>query len=226
MNQIECSLLLKHSKGKIITILKSTESRIFKQNDPSPTPSISTPAEKKKKKKRGNKQKRLEALLAYHQRLVREKGLPPSKLMLQHAALMALPVQVEQDEPLVLQCDQGDFKTNSQQGVNVHKGIQHQEPQKPVDQDEESNYEQNEIEHFRCDHCEYGTYSKHGLAVHIGIRHKEMQKPDFFMKKRLFPKSFQDVLFAENDLIQRVSLMLTLGALRRRTLSALSVIRF
>ena len=89
----ECSLLLKHSKGKILTILKSTESRISKPKDPFPIPLISTPAEKKK---RGNKQKRLEALLAYHQRLVVEKGLPPSRLMLQHAvALMAPPVQAE-----------------------------------------------------------------------------------------------------------------------------------
>ena len=50
----ECSSLLKHSKGKITTILKSTVSRILKKKDPSPTPPISTQAEKKRKKKRGN----------------------------------------------------------------------------------------------------------------------------------------------------------------------------
>ena len=192
----ECSLLLKHSKGKIITILKSTGPRIFKQKDPSPTPPDSTPAEKKKKKKRGNKQKRLEALLSYHQRLVQEKGLPPSKLMLQHAvALTALPVQAEQEESILFHCDQCDFITNSQQGVIVHKGIQHQEQQKPVVQDEERNDEQNEIEHFKCDHCEYTTYSKHGLAVHIGIRHKEMQKPDFFHEEAPLSRKFSRCTF-------------------------------
>ena len=66
----------------------------FKQKDPFPIPHISTQAEKKEKR-RGNEQKRLEALLAYHQRLVLEKGLPPSRLMLQHAALKDLPVQAE-----------------------------------------------------------------------------------------------------------------------------------
>jgi hypothetical protein len=191
----DCSLLLKHSKGKITTILKSTGSRILKKKDPSPTPPISTPAEKKRKKKRGNKQKRLKALLAYHQRLVVEKGLPPSKLMLQHAALMVLPVQAEQEEPLLLQCDICDFKTNSQQEVNVHKGNQHQEQQKPVAQDEESNDDQNEIEHFMCGHCEYGTYSKHGLAVHLGIRHKEKQKPDFFHEEAPLSRKFSRCTF-------------------------------
>ena len=191
----EFSLLLKHRKGKIITVLKSTGSRVFKKKDSSPFPHTSTQAEKKKKKG-GNKQKRLEALLAYHQRLVVEKWLPPSRLMLQHAvALKALHFQAEIEEPILFQCDQCDFKTNSHQGVNVHKGIQHQEPQKPVDQDEESNYEQNEIEHFRCDHCEYGTYSKHGLAVHIGIRHKEMQKPDFFHEEAPLSRKFSRCTF-------------------------------
>ena len=49
----------------------------FKQKDPFPIPHISTQAEKKEKR-RGNEQKRLEDLLAYHQGLVVEKGLPPS----------------------------------------------------------------------------------------------------------------------------------------------------
>ena len=81
--------------------------------------------------------------------------------MLQHAALMALPVQAKQEELPLLQCDLCDFKTNCQQEVNVHKGNQHQEQQKPVAQDKESNDDKNEIEHFMCDHCEYRTYSKH-----------------------------------------------------------------
>ena len=34
-----------------------------------------------------NKKKRLEAFLSYHQHMVEDKGLPPSRLMLQHTAV-------------------------------------------------------------------------------------------------------------------------------------------
>ena len=91
---IECSLLLKHSKGKVITTLKcSLDLQPPKAQDVSSlTPS--TQAEKKgrmkKKKKKtnnkGGKKRKLASLLAYHQRLVVEKGLPPSRLMLEQAA--------------------------------------------------------------------------------------------------------------------------------------------
>lgn len=80
----ECTILLKHSKGKVKTILRTRSVKIL---HPKVLPSaalLSTPAEKKKKKN-GNKKKRLEALLSCHQRLVEDKGLPPSRLMLQHA---------------------------------------------------------------------------------------------------------------------------------------------
>ena len=77
---LECSLLLKHSKGKVTTTLQFS----------APTASSSdSQAVKKKKTKISAKQKRskmnakkLEALLAYQKRLVEERGLPPSRLML------------------------------------------------------------------------------------------------------------------------------------------------
>ena len=50
--------------------------------------------------------------------------------------LLDLPVQAELEEPILFQCDKCDFTTNSQQGVNVNKGTQHQEQQKPVAHDE------------------------------------------------------------------------------------------
>ena len=53
---------------------------------PAPTPVIPNEAIKKKKNK-GSKKKRLEALLSYHNRLVEEKGLPPSRLMLKQASV-------------------------------------------------------------------------------------------------------------------------------------------
>ena len=80
---MECSLFLKHRRGKIITILQCTN---FKSPEAKiKTAVLTPPAEVKKLKKKRNK-KRLEALLSYLQRLVEEKGLPPSRLMLQHAA--------------------------------------------------------------------------------------------------------------------------------------------
>ena len=79
---LECSLLLKHSKGKVTTTLQFS----------APTASSSDSqavSVKKKKTKISAKQKRtkmnakkLEALLAYQKRLVEERGLPPSRLML------------------------------------------------------------------------------------------------------------------------------------------------
>ena len=78
----ECSLLLKHSKGKVTFSLQGTTKS-------SSLAEISLPlissAKKKKRKQKRKSQKRLEALLSYQQRLVEEKGLPPSRLMLKHA---------------------------------------------------------------------------------------------------------------------------------------------
>ena len=76
---LECSLVLTHSKGKIVTTLSCSVSR----NPDARSPSPSVPASKpKKRRKRGGGKNRLEALLSYQQRLVKEKGLPPSRLML------------------------------------------------------------------------------------------------------------------------------------------------
>ena len=90
---VDCSLVLKHSKGKVITILKCSEmvlkSPEARNSSPLPSSTSSPHAEEKKKRKRnkGGKKKKLESMLSFHQRLVDEKGLPPSRLMLEHAAL-------------------------------------------------------------------------------------------------------------------------------------------
>ena len=84
----ECSLLLKHSKGKVVATLQCTTPVRTLTSLPSLSPSD---LEKKKKKRKGAKKRKLEKLLAYHQRLVVEKGLPPSRLMEEHAALSTPP---------------------------------------------------------------------------------------------------------------------------------------
>ena len=76
----ECSLQLKHSKGRVTATLQCTTTVKPFTSSPSLSPSA------KKKKRKGGKKKKLEKLLAYHQRLVAEKGLPPSRLMEEHAA--------------------------------------------------------------------------------------------------------------------------------------------
>ena len=88
---IECSLLLKHSKGKVITTLKCSVDWPIRNAGSVRHFAPSTQAKekggtKKKKKNKGGKKRKLESLLAYHQRLVEEKGLPPSRLMLEQAA--------------------------------------------------------------------------------------------------------------------------------------------
>jgi len=90
---IDCSLVLKHVQGKVFTILKCSavvvknpEARKSRPASSSLTLPHAEGKRKKKKRSNGGK-KKLESMLAYHQRLVVEKGLPPSRLMLEHAAL-------------------------------------------------------------------------------------------------------------------------------------------
>ena len=123
---VDCSLLMKHSQGKVITILKcnavvvkNPEARNSSTVFSSPTlPHAGEKRKKKKRRNKGGKKKKLAAMLSYHQRLVVEKGLPPSRLMLEHAALAQslLPVngpglqnpevlrQLEQDQSLDISC--------------------------------------------------------------------------------------------------------------------------
>ena len=111
----ECSLLLKHSKGKVTATLQSV-----KPISPSSSTSSSTAATRKKKN--GAKTKKLDKLLAYHQRLVVEKGLPPSRLMEEHAAASSAAKKK-------FKCDQCDFETESQRGLKVHIGRSHKDPE-------------------------------------------------------------------------------------------------
>ena len=77
---IECSLLLKHSKGKVITTLKCSVGWPIPNAGSNCHLTPSTQAKEKggtKKKKnnnKGGKKRKLESLLASHQRLVEEKG--------------------------------------------------------------------------------------------------------------------------------------------------------
>ena len=121
---VECSLLLKHSKGKVTAMLQSTTPR------PCSTLSSSSPSPSSaKRRKKGSKEKRLKALLDYHQRLVVERGLPPSRLMEQHAAASAvLPPPPDQSlgpRGKLFNCDQCDFSSDSQRGLKVHVGRSH-----------------------------------------------------------------------------------------------------
>jgi hypothetical protein len=130
----ECSLLLKHSKGRIFTILKTSEARIPEAK--APAPASTSPAEKKKTKKRnkGSKKKRLEALLSFHQRLVDEEGMPPSKLMMEHglAAAASVPAKkAEQKSSQQFKCDLCEYTNTTQRGVNSHKGHKHKVSPKP-----------------------------------------------------------------------------------------------
>ena len=121
----ECSLLLKHSKGKVIATLQCTTPVKTKTSSNFSTPSAEEEKKNKKKRKRGKKRK-LEKLLAYHQRLVAEKGLPPSRLMEEHAALSLSPSHKITCEKQ-FKCDQCDFASDSQRGLRVHVGRSHKE---------------------------------------------------------------------------------------------------
>ena len=81
--------------------------------------------------------KKLEALLAYQKRLVEERGLPPSRLMLQHAAVETSsvaaapfpePGQVSETD---FKCEQCDFSSKSKRGLETHTSRIHKDNQKP-----------------------------------------------------------------------------------------------
>ena len=122
---VECSLLLEHSKGKVTTILKCTTPEKPKARAPNLVSTSQAEKKKTRKKNKGGKKKKLEALLSYHQRLVEEKGLPPSRLMLQHAAAVPAP------SPSTFSCEHCEFASTSQRGVKVHIGHVHKELKKP-----------------------------------------------------------------------------------------------
>ena len=131
---VECSLVLKHSKGKIVTTLSCSVPRNPDARIPPPPAPASKP---KKRRKRGGGQKRLEALLSYQQRLVEEKGLPPSRLMLQHAAVAPgeeVAVQARIHPPtsqagdwqqIMFKCDLCEFYSSEQRGVSEHMDKAH-----------------------------------------------------------------------------------------------------
>ena len=122
----ECSLFLKHSDGRITATLQCTTSSASSTS----TPPAGELKKKKKKKSKGNKKRRFEALLAFHQRLVDEKGLPPSRLMKQHAAASesaSASQNTELRKPF--KCDQCNFSSDSKRGLKVHIGKAHREPE-------------------------------------------------------------------------------------------------
>ena len=124
----ECSLFLKHSDGRITATLQCTTSSASSTSTP---PAGEFKKKKKKKKKsKGNKKRRFEALLAFHQRLVDEKGLPPSRLMKQHAAASesaSASQNTELRKPF--KCNQCNFSSDSKRGLKVHIGKAHREPE-------------------------------------------------------------------------------------------------
>ena len=75
--------------------------------------------------------KRLEALLSYQKRLVEEKGLPPSRLMLEQAALAPpSPPPAEKENASIFKCDLCYYFTHSKHGLSVHRGAKHKNKQK------------------------------------------------------------------------------------------------
>ena len=87
----------------------------------------------KKKKNKGGKKKRLENLLSFHKRLVVEKDLPPSRLMLQHATSLPSPHLVQRPEPNEneFKCDKCAALFNTKRGLKMHIRMMHKETQKP-----------------------------------------------------------------------------------------------
>ena len=85
---------------------------------------------KSKKKKKHD----IPKLLAYHKRLVEEKGLPPSNLMLKHAAEASSPsppTQKPGKEESKFLCDQCESKFELKHKWKKHIGNKNKDIQKP-----------------------------------------------------------------------------------------------
>ena len=66
-----------------------------------------------------------------------ERGLPPSRLILQHASAAPSPYHPDQRPELKesnqeFKCDQYDYRSPHEQGLSVHKGHKHKKLQKPA----------------------------------------------------------------------------------------------
>ena len=125
----ECSLLLEFKNGNVTTTLKVCKSRCFEAKtlkvDSKPH------AEKKSKPKRKHN---LSKLLAYHKRLVEEKGLPPSNLMLKHAAEASSPSPPTQKpgrEESQFNCDYCERRFKLKHNLMKHNRNMHKYVQKP-----------------------------------------------------------------------------------------------
>ena len=150
----ECSLFLKHSDGRIKATLQCTTSSASSTSTP---PAGELKKKKKKKKSKGNEKRRFEALLAFHQRLVDEKGLPPSRLMKQHAAASesaSASQNTELRKPF--KCNQCNFSSDSKRGLKVHIVKAHREP-------EELQGDPCQDNSVSADHSKATTYDKEDI---------------------------------------------------------------
>ena len=127
----ECSLLLEFKNGKVTTTLKVCKPRSFEAK--ALNVNLKSQAEKK-----GEKQKRkkpnLTKLLAYHKRLVEERGLPPSNLMLKQAAEASSPAPSTQNpgkELSYFKCDHCEYKFKLKRNLMKHIRNKHKSIQKP-----------------------------------------------------------------------------------------------
>ena len=128
---IECSLMLKHSKGKIITTLMTCSTKVIIQRLLYQINLLFKPIIRRTKRERT--QKVLGDLLSFQKRLVEEKCLPPSKLMLEQAALATSQlVQAEHVGIDHFKCDECDYAANSSHEVKVHMHKFHREQQMPI----------------------------------------------------------------------------------------------
>ena len=122
--------------------------------------------------------KKLGDLISFQKRLVKEKGLPPSKLMLEQAALASSrSVQAEQEVRNHFKCDKCDYATNLSHEVKVHMENIHHELQKPVvpigpecesevDKQQEHPQDPPEVD-LKCPSCLNKFSTEHSLSRHI-----------------------------------------------------------
>ena len=143
---IVCSLTLTHSKGKVTTIFKlvTPDARQSLPVASLPQAEAEKKQQRRRKKRKSAGKKRLESLLSFQERLVRERGLPPSRLMLQHGV---------GKEPI---------SQNKQPPQQAKPNL----PTRPA-----SSYKDR---WFKCDLCEFYSRAKEGVSAHWEKAHNPL----------------------------------------------------
>jgi RNase P subunit RPR2 len=116
---------------------------------------------RRRRRVKGTRKKRLESLLSFQQGLVEDRGLPPSRLMEQHAAAPAL------EKAYVAEA--AAENTSQEASIVGNAASQCSSSSQSSEKDEG-------FELFKCDSCDFTHTNQRNVSVHMRQKHKDQDK--------------------------------------------------